>query len=314
MPPMKAPLLAWLAVLAAPEAGEVFEKAADSVVAVRALAPLGERSGTGAVISKDGLILTSSAVCPGSAAKIRVWVRGPRLYDGELVAVSEKDELALVRIRPEGDLKPVEFGESGRVRVGDPSYTIGNAANSMILDDQPSFHAGVVSGIYRLDEARAHSTYAGPVIETSAAVNVGMEGAPCLDAQGRMVGFITLNYSPNRFLGAAIPIDEIKQVIERLQEKKDEKEEAAGGQAFLGLTAKEEGGKVVVAEVRAESPVGRAGLAPGDVLLEVGSLAPKTAREIDDWLKGMQPGAVVWIKFETGGEVERVKITLEKKE
>ena len=61
---------------------------------------------------------------------------------------------------------------------------MGNAANSIILDTQPSFQIGVISGSYHLQEPRANSTYQGIVLETSAAVNVGMEGAPLLDKAG----------------------------------------------------------------------------------------------------------------------------------
>ena len=171
----------------------VYQKTVDSVVAVRALAPLGERSGSGVIISKEGLILTSYAACPDGATNIRVWVKGPRLYTAEVVATSQKQELTLLRIKPRGELKPIELGESGKIRTGELSYTIGNAANSIILDDQPSFNVGVVSGVYRLADERANSTYTGPVLETTAAVNVGMEGAPCLNIDGKMVGFVTLN-------------------------------------------------------------------------------------------------------------------------
>src|SRR5439155_3083170 len=159
------------------------------------------------------LILTSYAVCPEGASKIRVWVHGPKLYEAEIVGTSRKDELVLLKIRPRAELKPVELGSSAAVKIGDLSYSLGNAANSIITDDQPSLNVGIISGFYRLTEDRANSTYVGMVLESTAAVNVGMEGAPILDGAGRMVGLVTLNYSPNRFLGDAIPIDELKPVI-----------------------------------------------------------------------------------------------------
>src|SRR5205814_3655503 len=109
----------------------VYRKTADSVVAIRAMAPLGERSGSGVILSKDGYLLTSYAACPDGATNIRVWVKGPRLYTAEIVGTSKKDELTLLRIKPRGELKPVELGESGKVRTGEASYTIGNAANSI---------------------------------------------------------------------------------------------------------------------------------------------------------------------------------------
>src|SRR5436190_51720 len=254
----------------------VYQSVVDSVVAVRALAPLGERSGSGVILSKDGLLLTSYAVCPDGATNIRVWVKGPRLYTAEIVGTSKKDELTLLRVKPRGVLKPVELGESGKIRTGEVSYTVGNAANSIILDDQPSFNVGIVSAAYRLADERANSTYTGPVIETTAAVNVGMEGAPCLNGDGKMVGLVTLNYSPHRFLGTAIPIDEIRPVIERL--KKGSAliaEEAPAGEGWLGLKVRSEGGKVVVESVDKNGPAELAGFGKGDVILEVGNTPVK---------------------------------------
>ncbi len=304
-----------LAQAAGADPEKVFGKTADSVVAVRARAPvLGERSGTGVVLSRDGLILTSFAACPEGSTDIRVWVRGPRRYAGKLVAVSRKDEIAIVRIKPAGDLKPIERGDSSRVRIGDVSYTIGNAANSIIIDDQPSFNAGIVSGLYALPEERANSTWRGPVIETTAAVNVGMEGAPCLDREGKMVGLVTLNYSPNRFLGAAIPIDELKPAIERLlRGRKPEAPLPEGGEGHAGLKAADRGGRVVVEEVEPGGPADRAGLRKDDVVLEVGGAPVKAARDVAERLKGLEAGAVVWLKVEVDGAPAPVRIVLEKK-
>lgn len=293
---------------------EVYRKTVESVVAVRALAPLGERSGSGVILSKDGLVLTSYAACPDGATQIRVWVKGPRLYTAEIVATSKKDELTLLRIKPRGDLKPIELGDSHSVRTGQISYTIGNAANSIILDDQPSLNVGIISAVYRLADERANSTYTGPVLETTAAVNVGMEGAPCLNADGKMVGFVTLNYSPHRFLGTAIPIDEIRPVLERLRKPPaDTAETAPAGQGWLGLKLKVEGGKVLVDAVDKDGPADIAGFGKGDAILAVGNTPIASIKDVDDIIKGLEAGSIVWIKGDFAGKVEVVKVTLEKK-
>jgi serine protease Do len=293
----------------------VYKKVVDSVVAVRAMAPLGERSGSGVILTKEGLLLTSYAACPDGATNIRVWVKGPRLYTAEIVATSKKDELTLLRVKPRGELKPVELGESGAVRTGEVSYTLGNAANSIILDDQPSFNVGVVSAVYRLSDERANSTYTGPVFETTAAVNVGMEGAPCLNGDGKMVGFVTLNYSPHRFLGTAIPVDEIRPVIERLKKGIAEAavEAAPAGEGWIGLKVRSEGTKVVVVSVDKDGPAELAGFGKGDVILEVANTPVKTTKDLDEILKGMEAGSIVWIKAHVAGKVETLKVTLEKK-
>ncbi len=294
----------------------VYQKTADSVVAVRAVAPLGERSGSGVILSKDGFVLTSYATCPVGATNIRVFVKGPRLYaNAEVVATSQKHEITLLRIKPRGELKPIDLGESSKVKTGELSYTIGNAANSIILDDQPSFNVGVVSAVYRLTDERANSTYTGPVFETTAAVNVGMEGAPCLNVDGRMVGFVTLNYSPHRFLGTAIPIDEIRPVIDRLMKTPGDTAEASApaGEGWIGLKVKTEGGKVVVDSVEKDGPAELAGFGKGDVILEIGNTPVKSAKDLEDKLKGMEAGSILWVKADVAGKVETLKVTLEKK-
>jgi serine protease Do len=172
---------------------------------------------------------------------------------------------------------------------------------------------GIVSGFYRLDEDRASSTYVGTVLETTAAVNVGMEGAPILDASGKMVGLVTLNYSPSRFLGNAIPIDELKPVIERLKKKTEAPDENAseGGEGSIGMKLREANGKLIVDEVDGDGPARRAGFSKGDVILEVGNAKVKTAAEAADRLKGLEAGSIVWIRVE--GEPQPFKIILEKK-
>jgi S1-C subfamily serine protease len=292
----------------------VYRKVVDSVIAVRAMAPLGERSGSGVILSKDGLLLTSYAACPDGATNIRVWVKGPRQYLAEIVATSKKDEMTLLRIKPRGELKPVELGESGSLKTGEVSYTIGNAANSIILDDQPSFNVGVISALYRLGDERANSTYTGPVIETTAAVNVGMEGAPCLNGDGKMIGFVTLNYSPHRFLGTAIPIDELKPMIERLKKGPPEVTDTLpSGEGWIGLSVKAVDGRVVVESVEKDSPGDLAGFGKGDAILQIGNAPVKTAAEFEKVVREMEAGSIVWIKGDFGGKVEIVKVTLEKK-
>jgi S1-C subfamily serine protease len=300
---------------AGPDSRAIYEKAAPGVVAVRAMAPLGERSGSGFVLSTDGLILTSYAVCPEGAKEIRVWVKGPRLHTAELVGTSLRDEIALLRIRPRGDLKPLELGESAALKPGQVSYTLGNAANSIIDNDEPSFNAGIVSGFYTLLEPRANSTYTGEVFETTAAVNVGMEGAPCLDAAGRVTGLVTLNYSPNRFLGAAIPIDTLKRPIERLRAAKAPETAApeAAGEGYLGLTVKRQGAKFVAGEVDPDGPAALAGIRKGDVLSVFVGSPLKSEKEAAERLKGLEAGSIVWITVGEGPKAENVKIVLEKK-
>lgn len=311
-------LFALVAVLAA-QAGEaahrkVYDKAAPSVVAVRALAPLGERSGSGVVLTADGLVLTSYAVCPEGSKRIRVWTRGPRLHEAEYVGGSRRDEIAILRIKPKDPLAPIELGSSAGLKVGQRSYTLGNAANSIILDDQPSFNVGIVSGLYRLPEDRAGGAYVGNVLETTAAVNVGMEGAPCLDPEGRMVGLVTLNYSPSRFLGAAIPSDEFRPVLDRLRASAAPAVEdpTPAGAGSPGARFRDENGRVVIGEIEKGGAADRAGLQKGDAVLEIAGRPVKNAADAAERFRGLEAGTLVPVKVDLGGQAEEVTLVLER--
>jgi serine protease Do len=294
----------------------VFVKAVDSVVGIRAMAPLGERSGTGVVVSKDGYIVTSYATVPEGSEQIRVYLHGPRLLIGKLVGTSRAHELSLIKVEPKSELVPIEFGDSAGVKPGDVSYTLGNAAHCIIDNDAASLGVGIISGAYTLRVARANSTYTGPVLETTAAVNIGMEGSPLLDGKGRMVGFVTLNYSPSRFLGNAIPVNPLKPVLERLRGPDGgtpttvpESQEPG----YLGVTVGDKQGRVSVESVEAGSPAARAGISKGTILTALGGTSLKDAAEFRSRLKELKEGDLIFIKVEDDGLAAELKITLGKK-
>jgi len=202
--------------LPTPNATSIYKKTVQSVVGVRVTTWRGERSGTGIILSSDGLILTSNSVCPIDSEGIKVWLKGPRRLHASIVGTEPRYDISLIRIKCDNDLKTIPIGQSSKVQIGEAAYTIGNFNDSIILNDEAALSSGVISGAYQVPNEREGSNYVGPVLETSAAVGIGMEGAPCLDAEGRLIGVVTTNYSASRRLGLAIPIDELKPVIESL--------------------------------------------------------------------------------------------------
>jgi S1-C subfamily serine protease len=302
-----------------PSARQVYARVVESVVAVRSMARLGERSGSGVVISEDGLILCSYATVPEGAQSVRVWLKGPRMLTAQVVAASRADEVTLLRVKPAAPLRPIRMGRSRDCAVGEAVLSVGNAQNSFINDDMPSLQRGLISGRYGIGEPRGGATYRGELLETTAAVNEHMEGAPLLNLRGEMIGMVTLNYTPSRWLGHAIPSDWIGQVVERLRQDAGvaagaAPETAAAGPGDLGLTLRQEGRHVVVAAVRERGPAAAAGVSPGDRLLEISGQKPNDLASARDRLAGVSAGSLVWLTIESGGEVLKVKLTAQRKE
>lgn len=298
-------------------ARQIFKECVGSVVAVRGWSALGEQSGAGVVISEDGLILCSYTTIPEGAKEIRVWFKGPKLYQAEYVAGSKHDEVSLIRIKPDAPLTPIRFGESSACALGDAVFSIGNAQNSFINDDQPSFQRGIISGRYVLTELKSGAYFRGELFETTAAVNEHMDGGVMLNDRGEMIGMVTLNYTPNRWMGHAIPIDWIRKTIERM---KGDIEATAGpdggsepGSGALGFTMKDEGGKVVVASVVADSPADVAGLRAGDAIVRISGEAVADAASALKRIEAVAAGSWVWLEIDADGDIEKIKLKAEKK-
>ncbi|OGG48868.1 MAG: hypothetical protein A3F84_28140 [Candidatus Handelsmanbacteria bacterium RIFCSPLOWO2_12_FULL_64_10] len=296
---------------------QIFKECVGSVVAVRGWAHLGEQSGAGVVISEDGLILCSYTTVPEGSEKIRVWFKGPKLYTAEYVAGSKHDEVSLIRIKPDAPLTPIRFGESAACDLGQAVFSIGNAQNSFINDDQPSFQRGIISGRYVLTDLKSGAYFRGELFETTAAVNEHMDGGVLLNDRGEMIGMITLNYTPNRWMGHAIPVDWIRKTLDRLKHDIAASTAAGAesdpGSGALGFTMKDEGGKVVVDTVVENGPADTAGLRAGDAILRISGEAVADAASARKRLDGLAAGSWVWLEVDAGGDIEKIKLRAEKK-
>jgi S1-C subfamily serine protease len=196
---------------------EAVARIESAVVGVTAVAQQRRASyyGTGTIISEDGFILTSITVVPSDCDRIQVVLQGGRQVAARLVGTVDRTELSLLKIDEEG-LPFLPLGDSSALTLGQTVYTFGNCFHSIEQDDRVSLSIGIVSGFYDLTQARPNSKYVGPCVEITAALNPGVDGGPLVDERGRIIGLLCLNYSSNRWLGTAIPIDRLKADLDRL--------------------------------------------------------------------------------------------------
>lgn len=172
-------------------------------------------TGTGAVLSPDGYILTSTTVVPPGATKIKVRFYGGVVREAKIVETRDDLEATLLKV----DASGLECLPPARKlpAVGEPVYSFSNAYHAMNINGRALVSAGVVSGLYRAENQGGESVYAGPAIETSAAINPGSDGGPIIDAQGRLCGIISLNVSPLRWQGLGVPMPELLARLSKLK-------------------------------------------------------------------------------------------------
>jgi putative serine protease PepD len=194
-------------------ARKVYESAHPSVAFISAASQQGEATGSGFVVSSDGLVVTNDHVIDGAQQVTARIGAGTTDYPATVVGVDPSKDLALLRVDTGGaKLQPLPIADSGQVGVGDNVYAIGNPYG---LDD--TLTTGIVSALDRDIQAPDGSTISG-VIQTDAAINPGNSGGPLLDAQGRLIGVNSQIASGggggNVGIGFAIPSSTVKQFLD----------------------------------------------------------------------------------------------------
>jgi putative serine protease PepD len=195
-------------------ARQVYDASKNAVTYIVADTPQGQATGSGFVVSKDGLIVTNDHVVDG-ASQVQVKIgTSDQAQHATVVGADPSRDLALLKVDGH-DLPTLSLGDSSSVGVGDPTYAIGNPFG---LDH--TLTTGIVSALQRSLQAPDGATISG-AIQTDAALNPGNSGGPLIDAEGKVIGVnsqIQTGSSNgaeggNVGIGFAIPSNTVKSFI-----------------------------------------------------------------------------------------------------
>lgn len=253
-----------------------------------------ERSlGSGVIVDAGGHIVTNHHVI-ANADSIKVQLADGRVADAHIVGRDPDTDLAVLSV----DLKPLPvapLGRSDKLQVGDVVLAIGNP-----LGLSQTVTHGIVSATGRQQLGLASFE---DFIQTDAAVNFGNSGGALVDANGDLVGINTAIVAKNlgvEGIGFAIPVNMVRGVLDDIVAKgrvirgwigivpQDISDEQA---ARLGLAH----GGVLLANLFVNSPAQRAGLQPGDLLLQVDGVKLHSGQEAIARIAARRPGSTVTI-------------------
>ncbi|OHB76161.1 MAG: hypothetical protein A2Z34_02230 [Planctomycetes bacterium RBG_16_59_8] len=269
---------------------ELYRKVHRSVVGISD----GGQKGSGVLIDPSGLILTSTTAMRPDSTTAKVHLSDHRIVTAERVALVLSRELIILKAEV-GDLPAIALGDSDAVKAGDSSYVFGDSFNSIFSDGEVAVSLGIVSGVYSISSILyPGSTYLGKVIETSAAVNPNQDGAPLVDAEGRLIGMVTLNFTDAKFAGLAIPINEIKPFIERVKKGETIVDEEFDFKKLdmLGVVLRDTAEGILVLFVDSDTPAASAGLLRGDIISGLEGAPVKDLRTIRRHLLNARPEQV----------------------
>jgi serine protease Do len=279
-----------------------------------------EAAGSGFIISKDGFILTNNHVVEG-ATKIKVYVLGedPGIDPGHDAKVVGRDPLtdsALIQLTgavPQ-NLQEAKFGDSSQMQPGDFVMAIGNPfglAHTVTV--------GVISAVKRpfpVAEQRSQD-----VLQTDAAINPGNSGGPLLNLRGEVIGINTAilansQSSGNVGIGFAIPSNIVRDLLPQLRAGKVVRGRIGvtvgpvTADAMQSMGLKDRRG-ALVATVLPDSPASKAGIEPGDVIIEYNGKPVQSRDDLISMVTATKPGTTVPIKVVRNKQEKPLSITVE---
>jgi serine protease Do len=278
-----------------------------------------QAAGTGFVINKaQGYILTNNHVIEG-ATKIEVGFFGEDgdvFHEAKLVGRDPLTDSALIQlVDKKTDLVEVKFGDSAQMQPGDWVVAIGNPFS---LGHTVS--VGVISATRAGNLPVAQQRFA-DVLQTDAAINPGNSGGPLLNARGEVVGINTAIYTDSRQqgnigIGFAIPINSVRELIPQLITGKISRGvigvqvTAVPTDALAEFGLKERRGALVGSVARGR-PAAKAGIEPGDIILEFNGKAVKNRDELVATVVATRPGTTVPIKVLRDKQEKTLSITVD---
>ncbi|MCG4451960.1 trypsin-like peptidase domain-containing protein [Pseudomonas sp. MMS21-TM103] len=257
--------------------------------------------GSAVIMSTEGYLLTNNHVVTG-ADQIVVALRDGRETMARIIGSDPETDLAVLKIDLP-DLPAITLGRSDNIRIGDVTLAIGNP-----FGVGQTVTMGIISATGR--NQLGLNTYE-DFIQTDAAINPGNSGGALVDAHGNLVGINTAIFSDtggSQGIGFAIPVKLALEVMRAIIEQ---------GQVIRGWLGIEvqpltpelaesfglEGRPgIVVAGIYRDGPAQKAGLQPGDLILNIDGEAAGDGRRSMNQVARTKPGEKIRIDIMRNGE------------
>ena len=275
-------------------------------------------SGSGFFLDSTGHILTNNHVislAATSGASIQVKLANGKNYGAKLVGRDVSYDLAVIKIAVT-DAPALQLGDSDAVQVGDGVIAIGSPLGLI-----GTVTSGIISAKNRPVTSGSGTRESSFInaLQTDAAINPGNSGGPLVDLSGAVVGINSAiattgsgfgGQSGSIGLGFAIPINQARKTADQLIKNGSSTYPIMGvslDTRYTGVGAK------IPDEVGSVSPGGpadRAGIKPGDIIIEIDGKAVDTADEAIITVRSRNVGDRIKIKFKRLGATKEVSLVL----
>ncbi len=265
--------------------------------------------GSGVLVTEQGHVVTNHHVVAG-VDEIRITLHDGSQYEAEWVGSDPNVDVAVLQLKaPEGGqlppLRPLSFGDSDSVRVGEMVLAVGNPFGLSETVTQ-----GIISA-----KQRELSDGANEYFQVDAVINPGNSGGPLVNMRGEVIGINVAIFAGQQDvrvwqgIGLAIPANEVKDVFEAIALSRPlirgyigvEVENISRNYAIaLGLNSTQ---GALITNVANNSPAEEADLKPGDVILKFDGKTAKTAEEVLSRIRSKKAGETATLTVVRKGEI-----------
>jgi serine protease Do len=263
---------------------------------------LSEGSGSGVIISADGLILTAAHVSGGVKKKVTVVLEDGTKLKAETLGLVADSDAAMIRITEKGTYPFVEVDRAESARLGDWVFSFGHSGG---FDKE----RGSVVRLGRLVRM-ANATF-----QSDCTLIGGDSGGPLFDLNGKLIG-IHSRVGQQLQSNMHVPMSEFITHWDGMMASEfigegPFAEKPVKGSGFLGLAteARPDGG-LRVTKVGAKSPAEVAGIKEGDVILKLNETDLADREQMQGLLKEMAAGDEVVLEIQRDGKPQPLTLNL----
>ncbi len=260
--------------------------------------PLENSMGTGFVIHESGYVVTNAHSVEKTLATV-VTLADRRQAPADVVAVRHDQDLALLRVEGSGPLKAVRLARSDDFLVGETVVVIANPHGLL-----HTCTSGVLSAIGRATHlADVPGVTLQDMIQSDAGINPGSSGGPWFNVAGEVMGMTASMKKDAENIAFAISTTTLRRFLPAMLDV-ERRYRIVSGLAIAG------DGACAVQKVLPDSPAARAGLRPGDTIVQLADRRTPTSLDLHLALVGRKPGEALAVQFTREGTTQTTSLVL----
>jgi S1-C subfamily serine protease len=229
--------------------------------------------GSGVIIDEEGYLLTNYHVV-SRATRVQVKLWDGREYDAQPLIATPGSDVALLKIvsKPGEKFRAIRFAKDDDLLLGETVLALGNPFGL-----GGSVTKGILSSRNRRPSTGNEPLKVDDWLQTDASINPGNSGGPLVNLRGELIGLNVAVYGVQQGMGMgfSIPVKQVSASISRFFTPEWTHSLWFGAHIAAGP------GPLLVGSVQSDSPSWKAGVRPGDQVLQVDGKVPASLIEFN---------------------------------